>query len=44
LNKTISTKEIYDKLDKQYGIKISTAQLYKTISRLIGDYVVTKKE
>lgn len=44
LNKDISTKEIYEKLDKQYGIKISTAQLYKTISRLIGDYVVTKKE
>jgi len=44
LNKDISTKDIHDKLSKQYWINISTAQLYKTISKLIGDYIVTKKD
>ncbi|HCB51940.1 TPA: hypothetical protein DEP21_05260 [Patescibacteria group bacterium] len=44
VNKNLTMKEIYEKIEKQYGIKISTAQLYKIVSKMVTDFVVTKQQ
>lgn len=44
LNKNLSIKEIHEKIERQYGIKISTAQLYKIIGKMVADFIVTKQQ